>query len=89
MTFRPDTVADFLAIFEEVKEKIRSVEGCTQMDLYRQIDKPEVLFTISVWTGEQALEAYRQSALFTTTWSRVKPLFAAPAQAWSLQLAQS
>lgn len=89
MTFRPDAVGEFLLIFEEIKEKIRSVDGCRRMELFRQVGQPNVLFTISQWDDEQALEAYRHSALFASTWSRVKPLFAAPAEAWSLTLADA
>jgi heme-degrading monooxygenase HmoA len=41
-------------------------------------------FTISHWNSEDDLESYRNSYLFKNIWSKVKPLFAKKAEAWSL-----
>ncbi|MCU0338611.1 MAG: antibiotic biosynthesis monooxygenase [Spirosomaceae bacterium] len=76
MTFQPDKVADFLAIFEASKHKIRAVAGCQQLQLLRDTDTPNVLMTYSLWTHADALEAYRASALFQSTWAQTKVLFA-------------
>lgn len=85
MTFRENAVPDFLAIFEESKTKIRRFEGCRHLELLRGIDEPNVLFTLSFWEDSQALERYRQSELFKTTWKKTKALFAAKADAWSVE----
>lgn len=85
MTFREEAVAQFLELFEEVKDKIRSVEGCRHMELLRQKGQPNVMFTLSLWDDEEALNRYRDSELFSGTWKRTKALFADKPQAWSLE----
>ncbi|MCU0448591.1 MAG: antibiotic biosynthesis monooxygenase [Bernardetiaceae bacterium] len=76
MTFRPDAVAAFLEIFRSSKDKIRAFEGCQHLELLRDLDQPTVFITHSHWTGPEALEKYRQSALFQQTWAATKLLFA-------------
>lgn len=85
MTFREDAVSDFLKLFEEVKDKIRAVDGCRHMELLRQKRQPNVLFTLSIWDDEEALNRYRDSELFAGTWKRTKALFADKPEAWSLE----
>jgi heme-degrading monooxygenase HmoA len=41
--------------------------------------------TYSLWESTDALEAYRQSELFRTTWSATKLLFAERAVAFSME----
>ncbi|TAK42353.1 MAG: antibiotic biosynthesis monooxygenase [Saprospiraceae bacterium] len=86
MTFREDEVPAFHAIFEEVKPKIQALDGCLHLELLQDVGNPAVLFTFSIWENETALDAYRQSALFSATWKRTKALFAAKAEAWSVQV---
>jgi hypothetical protein len=85
MTFREDAVARFLNIFEESKDQISAFDGCLHLELLRSIDRPNLLFTLSHWENEQALEAYRQSGLFKSTWKKTKALFAEKAEAWSVK----
>ncbi|MBV6442886.1 MAG: antibiotic biosynthesis monooxygenase [Haliscomenobacteraceae bacterium CHB4] len=87
MTFREETVATFLHdVFEHSKERIRAFPGCRHMELLRSINQPNVLFTLSFWDDEAALEAYRKSELFQTTWAKTKVLFAEKAEAWSVEV---
>ena len=87
MTFRPEAVDTFLTeVFEVSKDRIRSFPGCRHMELLRHVQHPNVLFTLSIWDGEDALEAYRNSELFKNTWAKTKPLFAHKAEAWSAVL---
>jgi heme-degrading monooxygenase HmoA len=53
------------------------------LELLNGTDQPEVFFTYSHWESVEALENYRHSELFRTTWTKAKPLFAAKAEAWS------
>ena len=88
MTFREDVVETFLnEVFEHSKDHIRAFPGCRHMELLRQKNKPNVLFTLSFWDDEVALEAYRQSDLFQTTWAKTKVLFAEKAEAWTVEVA--
>lgn len=89
MTFRPDAVEAFLALFEERKLLIASVPGCKGVDLLRDRDQPNILFTYSHWDGHEHLDAYRQSELFQDTWKLSKDLFSAPANAWSVDVAST
>lgn len=83
MTFRPSALPDFLAMFEIVAPKIRGFEGCRHLELWEDARYPNILTTYSHWDGEDALEAYRHSDLFRTTWAQTKPWFAAPTVAHS------
>lgn len=76
MTFQEDKLDDFTAIFQRSKQKIRTFPGCLHLELLRDLDKPNVRITYSLWESPEALEAYRQSELFQTTWAATKILFA-------------
>jgi quinol monooxygenase YgiN len=83
MTFRPDRLDEFLALFAETRGRIRSAPGCRHLELWRDERFPNVLTTFSRWDGPEALDAYRHSALFRETWARTVPLFAAAPAAHS------
>jgi quinol monooxygenase YgiN len=83
MTFKTDSTDQFLGIFEQYKERIRSAEGCSMLKLLRDAHAPHIFFTYSVWEHELFLEQYRQSATFGEVWPQVKPLFAEPTEAWT------
>lgn len=90
MTFRPETVDIFVhEIFEASKDQIRAFPGCRHMELLRNLQQPELLFTLSQWDGEEALEQYRNSGLFQRTWAQTKALFAEKAEAWSVVVLDS
>ena len=83
MTFRPDALADFLAMFEQVAPQIRAFAGCRHLELWEDVRYPNILTTYSLWDDEAALDAYRHSALFSGTWAKTKRWFAAPTVAHS------
>jgi quinol monooxygenase YgiN len=83
MTFKTESTQQFLTIFEEYKERIRSAEGCSHLKLLRDADSPNVFFTYSTWDDALCLEKYRHSTTFGEVWPQVKPLFAAPTEAWT------
>ncbi|MCB0522749.1 MAG: antibiotic biosynthesis monooxygenase [Lewinellaceae bacterium] len=85
MTFREEAVPEFLAIFEESKNKIKAFKGCQHLELLQGTSQPYLLFTLSYWENEDALDAYRQSDLFKATWKKTKALFAQKAEAWSVE----
>lgn len=87
MTFRPETVDQFLAVFETASPHIRACDGCEHLELWQgRGEQSHVLFTHSLWRDESALEAYRHSELFAATWAKTKPLFAERAGAWSVDV---
>ncbi len=88
MTFQPEKVADFLTVFEESKEKIRARPGCHRLELLRDLDLPNVFMTYSYWDDAAALNHYRDSELFKSTWAKTKVLFADKPVAYSVERLQ-
>jgi autoinducer 2-degrading protein len=84
MTFRPDKVQDFVAVFNERKHLIAAAEGCQGVELLRDISNPNIFFTYSKWNDESSLELYRQSELFNQVWDQVKQWFNDKPEAWSV-----
>ena len=85
MTFQPDRVDDFLGVWDEMKVKIIDFEGCSKVNLYRDVNQNHVFFTHSIWNSEEDLENYRHSDLFGELWPRAKVLFGDTPEAWSLE----
>lgn len=83
MTFREDQLPAFQAIFDQSKHAIRAFPGNQHLELLRDPSHPNVRMTYSLWQSADALEAYRQSELFRTTWAVTKVLFAERAVAFS------
>lgn len=84
MTFKEELVAEFLTYFETIKAKIESVEGCSNLELLKDQNDDNVYFTYSHWDDLDALDNYRNSALFEEIWPQVKEMFSAKPQAHSL-----
>lgn len=85
MRFQPERVEEFLEIFHGSRERIRAFPGCQQVTLYRDKQDPNTFFTYSIWDSEDALEEYRNSDLFRSTWKKTKALFSDKPEAWSLE----
>ncbi|MEM0964139.1 MAG: antibiotic biosynthesis monooxygenase family protein [Bacteroidota bacterium] len=83
MTFAPDRVDEFLALFRQAQPRIAAASGCQHLELWQDARFANVLTTFSRWDSADALDAYRQSDLFRETWARTKPMFAAPPVAHS------
>lgn len=86
MTFRAEEIDPFLVIFEQAAPQIRTFPGCEGLQLLRSREPANVLFTYSTWADELALNSYRHSELFQTTWAKTKVLFADRPQAWSTDI---
>ncbi len=86
LTFKPENIPTFIAIFESSKNLIRAFEGCEHVELLNDVENPNIFFTRSIWRDETALNLYRHSELFRTTWAKTKILFAEKPEAWSTRL---
>lgn len=84
MEFKPSKTDAFLDIFHSSVDRIRSSEGCQQVQLKKDPKQSNVYYTHSVWESELYLNAYRNSEFFGETWSKTKKLFIAKPQAFSL-----
>lgn len=89
MTFQPEGVETFLDQFSETAPKIRSFRGCKHLELWRDDDARTVFTTYSHWTSTEALDTYRESDLFRSTWATVKLLFADQPEAHSYTVERS
>lgn len=85
MDFHPDMLPQFEAIFEASKAKIRAFPGCLHLEMHQDPQAAHIRYTFSRWESEAALEEYRKSELFSTTWAATKVLFQNKPQAFSLQ----
>lgn len=85
MVFREEEVSAFVTLFNERRHLIGGFEGCSGVELLRDINEPTIFFTYSKWDSEASLERYRQSELFNSTWELTKKLFAGKPEAWSVK----
>ena len=85
LSFDPSRVNEFLQLFERTKTAIAGFEGCKGVRLLRDTASNHVYFTYSLWETADALEKYRQSDLFQTTWAQTKQWFNDKPMAWSLE----
>lgn len=83
MSFRPEAADEFLRLFDESARRIRAFDGCHHLELLQDADDPSVFTTYSLWSDAEALDRYRASPLFRSTWAVAKELFAAPPTASS------
>ena len=86
LTFQENQLDAFKLIFEESKTNIRNFPGCHHVELLQGVEPHNVFFTFSIWENEEALNNYRHSDLFKTTWARTKLLFSDKPMAWSVEL---
>ncbi|MFK7954114.1 MAG: putative quinol monooxygenase [Ekhidna sp.] len=84
MEFDPKKVNDFLELFEVVKGKIISSEGCVHLELCKDAKLDNVYYTFSKWESESDLNNYRHSDFFDDTWTKTKALFGGKPLAYSL-----
>ncbi|MEM0991772.1 MAG: antibiotic biosynthesis monooxygenase family protein [Bacteroidota bacterium] len=86
LSFHNDKIPAFLSVYEASKDQIRAFEGCRHLELWRAKTPENILFTYSYWESEEALNRYRHSDFFKTTWQKTKQLFNDKPQAWSVEV---
>jgi len=85
MTFDPQQCIAFEELFDQYKSKIAAAEGCTHLELWRDIHEPNVYFTYSHWREVKYLDQYRDSSTFKEVWPLTKKLFIAAPQVWTVE----
>jgi hypothetical protein len=81
----PEDVSTFQNYFKESYTQIRNFSGCCDLSLHSDINEEGVILTFSRWESEAHLNSYRDSLIFKSTWAKVKPLFIAKPEAFSMQ----
>ncbi|MBB3699107.1 antibiotic biosynthesis monooxygenase [Flammeovirga yaeyamensis] len=84
MSFQKDRINDFKKLFHEVQPTIESFEGCQSVQLLEDADAHTKVMTFSIWEDQEALDRYRDSEFFITTWRKTKVLFEEKAEAFSM-----
>lgn len=79
----PEKMALANELLREVAPKVRSMPGCSHLEILRGVHNKSRITTYSHWDAESDLNAYRDSETFITFWKSIKPLFQAKARAWS------
>ncbi len=85
MKVAPENVSTFQKYFKESFSKIRNFPGCCDLSLHADINQEGVVITFSKWESEAHLNVYRDSEVFKSTWEKVKPLFVAKPEAFSME----
>ena len=86
LTFSPDTVEAFDALYAQFEPHIQAQPGCHMIRSMKVSDHPCQRATLSFWEAQEDLDAYRKSALFREVWPATKALFAGPPEAQSYEL---
>ena len=89
LTFHEENISAFLAVFEKSKTQIRSSDGCSLVELYRDTTNSSIFFTYSYWNEAADLENYRNSEFFKSVWAKTKILFSEKPEAWSMNKLQT
>jgi quinol monooxygenase YgiN len=84
LQFQQEHCSAFIAAFEERRTHVIGFPGCNSLRLLNDSENPCVFYTFSCWENTAALEAYRDSEIFRSLWSCIKPWFSDKAQAWSM-----
>jgi heme-degrading monooxygenase HmoA len=83
LTFKLENISKFIAIWNESREKIAGFDGCHFVEMLQSKNPENICFTYSIWDNEDALNNYRHSELFQSTWAKTKVLFDGKPEAWS------
>jgi len=86
MTFKPEALGDFFTMFEQKKQAIRNFPGCHHLEVWQEKEQPHIVFTYSFWSDVAALDEYRHSELFKSTWTETKIKFADKPSAHTVEL---
>src|SRR5262245_24297478 len=84
MRFQPGKGQEFLRIFTEACNAIRSQRGCLYLTLLSI--SPDALSPSTPWASLADLAASRHSDLFCSIWPRLKAIFREPAWAESFEI---
>jgi len=76
----------FLELYSAHQQKISQFEGCISLQLLQEDANLNHVATLSHWATEKDLNRYRNSDFFKALWTKVKPLFASPAKAFSYHI---
>lgn len=86
LSILPAQTEAFTALYLASMERIRSSAGCLELTLLKDVTDPNRVTTLSKWTDLEALEAYRYSEFFRSTWAEARQMFSENAKAFSYSI---
>ncbi len=86
LEFHEEFCDKFAEFSNQIKSEIENFEGCSDLDILRDIKNPNIFFTCSVWDSQEALDSYRKSDFFTEIWPQAKKWFSGRPNAWSAEI---
>lgn len=84
LKFEKENLQLALKKLEDIAPKVRSMEGCSFLEISSGLKDKGMILTYSYWSSSEALNDYRNSETFINFWRDIKKLFSDPARAWSL-----
>lgn len=75
----------FRKLYEERNPATRGVPGCVEVKIMKDVNAPNIYYTVSKWSSNEALENYRSSEYFAETWPMVKSTLAEKANAFTIE----
>jgi len=81
LTFLEGESLTFWKLIEPKLSLIRNFQGCSHLEIWQDLQDPNVMTSYSIWESEEHLNAYRKSSLFGEVWPQIKVLLVHPAQA--------
>ena len=86
LTLKEESLEFFFEEFNKNKKDILNFPACQGMKMLQDLNQRNIIMTYSHWDDEMALNSYRESDLFSGLWSKIKPHFIQPAEAWSHEI---
>lgn len=85
LTIKDSKIAEFRKFANIERQKVKSFDGCHNLDFFNDTKFRNVFFTISYWNSEEHLNNYRESDFFKHTWNQIKGWFACRAEVWTTE----
>ena len=86
LTLSEENVSAFEEVFRTHQDAIASQPGCMGVEMLSDPNDNCIRGTLSRWSSEEDLNAYRASSLFGEVWPVTKSLFAAKPEVWSYEV---
>lgn len=83
LTIKEEKLAELYQVLDQHLLFIRNVDGCNHLEILKSKPPTNIVWTISIWESEEALNNYRNHPKFYPIWKALKATFAEKAEAWT------
>jgi len=85
LNLRREGLDVFMSLFLPRSEHVRNFPGCQYLQLWKDVEKPDIYFSYSWWESPAHLEAYRKSEVYKEVWALLKSQFGDRPEAWTVE----